>query len=266
MTMMTPKICGLLSKIRWLLVGLMLFDYTSNLVSRSLFDQLQSILNGLCHLKILAWSTLKDSVFGMPCASLSSKGALVRLVQTFSNTLLISIFIYKINSELSAKCIIPKCIHSSQLKLKLIIPSNIDFNHPELKTVKVKEFANGYQTITLNSQQLLLPNPWRAKSSGKIIQHIPINLYSNNTSGNISKRWNKHISFFFTLSGLPPRISNQEFNCHFLDHSNQAGVLELSGQIVDELKYIIMFDLCLMNFFSISSEGVEAYDITISQP
>ncbi|KNZ49662.1 hypothetical protein VP01_486g3 [Puccinia sorghi] len=296
------------------LVGLMLVGYTSNLVSRSFFDQLWSILNGLFHLKIQAWSTvwraqkriqeylkmeteLKDSVFGMPCASLSSKGALVKVrielsnplvapflnlypedssqtdqyklsqsrkwlemaakfrvqmcfnnlkhfyifepVQTFSNTLLIPIFIYKINSELSPKFIIPKCISSSQSQLKLIIPSNIDFNHTELKTVKVEE--------------ILLPNPWRAKSARKIIQHIPITLYSDNTSGIFLKRWNKHISFFFTLSCLPPRLSNQEFNYHFLPTSNKAGGLELSGQIVDELN-------------SISSEGVEAYDIKISQP
>ncbi|KNZ47724.1 hypothetical protein VP01_61g12 [Puccinia sorghi] len=276
------------------LVGSMLVGYTRNLVPRLLFDQLRSILKGLCHLKIPARSTvwraqkcirdylkmeteLKDSVFGMPCASLSSKVALVRPiffylliffqelsnplmcvnnlkdfyifepVQTFSNTLLIPIFIYKINSELSAKCIIPKCIHSSQSQLKLIIPSNIDFNHPEIKTVKVKDFANGYQKITLNSQclstfchlyedhttyveELPLPNPWRAKSAGKIIQQIPITLYSDNTSGNVSKRWNKHISFFFTLSGLPPRLSNQEFNCHFLATSNQAGVFSISSE------------------------------------
>lgn len=49
----------------------------------------------------------------------------------------------------------------------------------------------------------LFPNPWHIKSKGKIILHIPNTLYADNTSGNTSKNWDKHISFFFNLSGLP---------------------------------------------------------------
>jgi hypothetical protein len=81
-----------------------------------------------------------------------------------------------------------------------------------------------------------LPNPWRIKANGKIIRHVPITLYSDDTSGNTSKQFNKHISFYFTLSGLPPNISNQEYNCHFLASSNIASVLEQSKSIVEELK------------------------------
>jgi hypothetical protein len=81
-----------------------------------------------------------------------------------------------------------------------------------------------------------LPNPWRKKADGKIIRHIPITLYSDDTSGNVSKKFNKHISFYFTLSGLPPHISNQEFNCHFLSTSNRATVLEILQPIVTEMK------------------------------
>jgi hypothetical protein len=81
-----------------------------------------------------------------------------------------------------------------------------------------------------------LPNPWRIKAHCRVIRHVPITLYSDDTSGNSSKQFNKHISFYFTLSGLPPNVSNQEYNCHFLSSSNIAGVLELSNQIVEELK------------------------------
>jgi hypothetical protein len=124
--------------------------------------------------------------------------------------------------------------------------------------IKVKEFCNNYTSIDLNGQlqlfkgkiyeyamddgqmrttkEILVPNPWRTKANGKIIRHMPITLYSDDTSGNVSKRWNKHLSFYFTLSGLPPGISNQEFNCHFLATSNRAGVFELSEPVVDELK------------------------------
>ncbi|EHS63694.1 uncharacterized protein PGTG_22817 [Puccinia graminis f. sp. tritici CRL 75-36-700-3] len=103
------------------------------------------------------------------------------------------------------------------------------------------------------SVKIDLPNPWRTKAGGKILRHVPISLYADDTSGNISKRWNKHLSFYFTLSGLPPNLSNQEFNCHFLATSNRAGVLELAEIIVDELN-------------DLATNGFEAYDAAISEP
>jgi len=81
-----------------------------------------------------------------------------------------------------------------------------------------------------------LPNSWRKKASGRIIRHVPITLYSDDTSGNRSKQWNKHISYFFTLAGLPPKMTNQEYHCHFLGTSNVAGGLELAEPIIKELK------------------------------
>jgi hypothetical protein len=86
-------------------------------------------------------------------------------------------------------------------------------------------------------RKISLPNPWRIKADGKIIRNVPITLYADDTSGNVSKKWNKHISFYFTLSGLPPNLSNQEYNCHFLSTSNRASVLDISPeQIVEEMK------------------------------
>ncbi|EFP76249.1 uncharacterized protein PGTG_02690 [Puccinia graminis f. sp. tritici CRL 75-36-700-3] len=70
---------------------------------------------------------------------------------------------------------------------------------------------------------------------------MPINLYSDDTSGNISKQFNKHASFYFTLSGLPPNVANQEFNCHFVTTSNQAGVLELADKLTDEINDLATF-------------------------
>lgn len=79
-------------------------------------------------------------------------------------------------------------------------------------------------------------NPWRTKAQGRIIRHMPLVLYCDDLSGNISKRWNKHVAFYFTLAGLPPKMSNQEYNCHFLTTSNTAGALELADPLIDELK------------------------------
>jgi hypothetical protein len=81
-----------------------------------------------------------------------------------------------------------------------------------------------------------LPNPWQVKAKGLVVRHVPVNLYADNTSGNVSKRWNKHILFYCTLAGLPPPSSNMQYNCHFLLTSNQAGVLELAEPIFDKFK------------------------------
>ncbi|KAH9824732.1 hypothetical protein DFH28DRAFT_1077281 [Melampsora americana] len=74
-----------------------------------------------------------------------------------------------------------------------------------------------------------------ASSDGKIIRHMPLVPYCNDLLGNISKRWNKHIAYYFTLAGLPPKLANQEYNCHFLTTSNTAGALELGNPLVDEI-------------------------------
>jgi hypothetical protein len=85
---------------------------------------------------------------------------------------------------------------------------------------------------------ILFPNQWREKAQGRIIHHVPITLYADDTSGNQSKQWNKHISFYFTLAGLHPKFTNQEYHCHFLGTTNVAGVLELAEPIIKELKLV----------------------------
>ncbi|KAF8219867.1 hypothetical protein L208DRAFT_1337283 [Tricholoma matsutake] len=46
-------------------------------------------------------------------------------------------------------------------------------------------------------------------------------MYCDNTSGNLSKIWDKHNSFvFLPASGLPCEQSQKEYNIHFLLTSN----------------------------------------------
>ncbi|KAI8461625.1 hypothetical protein BY996DRAFT_6429319 [Phakopsora pachyrhizi] len=69
-----------------------------------------------------------------------------------------------------------------------------------------------------------------------MIRHVPLSFYADDTSGNISKQWNKHISIFMSLAGLPPKLSNQEFNKLFVSTSNIASALELAAPVFEELK------------------------------
>ena len=147
----------------------------------------------------------------------------------------------KIGSNICAKCVNPKVTRVVVNKFNLIIPMNISSNDTSLQVINIHEFNVMYSKIRVGENllsalcnnkmfeqdtnndtidQINIPNLWRTKDKGKLIQHVPIKLYSDDTSGNASKHWNKHISFYFPLLGLTPNLSNEEFHCHFLATSN----------------------------------------------
>ncbi|QRV96926.1 hypothetical protein RhiJN_24944 [Ceratobasidium sp. AG-Ba] len=95
-------------------------------------------------------------------------------------------------------------------------------------------------------------NPWRARSAGKIVRSAPIWMYCDDTSGNVSKKWNKHNSFLFTLAGLPREQSQHAYNVQFLATSNIASPLEMLDEISSELQ-------------ELHANGIEAYDSSIGE-
>ncbi|KAF7299723.1 hypothetical protein HMN09_00978100 [Mycena chlorophos] len=81
----------------------------------------------------------------------------------------------------------------------------------------------------------LYGNRWRSRANGHRVVAFPVWLYCDDTSGNQSKKWNKHNSFLFTAAGLPRRLVHLESNIHFLATSNIAPPLEMLDGIVDQL-------------------------------
>jgi ribulose-5-phosphate 4-epimerase/fuculose-1-phosphate aldolase len=63
-------------------------------------------------------------------------------------------------------------------------------------------------------------------------------MYCDDTSGNLSKKWNEHNSFLFTPAGLPRTEAQKEFNIHFLSTSNIAPPLEMLDGIVEQLEQV----------------------------
>ncbi|KAA1087327.1 hypothetical protein PGT21_029055 [Puccinia graminis f. sp. tritici] len=164
-------------------------------------------------------------------------------VQLKNDDIIIPIFFYTLQSNTFAKCYKPQITsnrHDSST-VKIAIANNILYDDPDLQEINLEDFDLLYsEIVTSDGLKLLeacgnllyeqksegtikLPNPWREKANGRIIRHVPVNMYCDDTSGNKSKKWNKHISYYFSLSGLPPNLSNQQFNCHFLCTSNIAG-------------------------------------------
>lgn len=87
-------------------------------------------------------------------------------------------------------------------------------------------------------------NRWRALANGARVYAFPIWLYCDDTSGNLSKKWNKHNSFLFTPAGLPRAHVHREYNVHFLCTSNLAPPLEMLDGVVDQLEYVCHPLLC----------------------
>ncbi|KAI5998470.1 hypothetical protein EDC04DRAFT_2976335 [Pisolithus marmoratus] len=79
-------------------------------------------------------------------------------------------------------------------------------------------------------------NQWHALANGACVYSFPIWLYCDDTSGNLSKHWNKHNSFLFTPAGLPHAAVHQEYNVHFLCTSNTAPPLEMLDAFVNQLE------------------------------
>ncbi|KAL1755500.1 hypothetical protein FB107DRAFT_290833 [Schizophyllum commune] len=79
-------------------------------------------------------------------------------------------------------------------------------------------------------------NKWRQRAKGHRVVAFPLWLYCDDTSGNTSKKWNKHNSFLFTAAGLPRRLVHQEYNIHFVSTSNVASPLEMAEGIVTQIR------------------------------
>ena len=78
-------------------------------------------------------------------------------------------------------------------------------------------------------------NRWRDIAKGHRVFAFPIWLYCDDTSGNSSKKWNKHNSFLFTAAGLPHDKAHLEYNVHFLATSNIAPPLEMVEGIFEQI-------------------------------
>ncbi|OAV96041.1 hypothetical protein PTTG_02286 [Puccinia triticina 1-1 BBBD Race 1] len=191
--------------------------------------------------------------------------------QLFSGDIVVPIFFYEEGSQLYAKCAVPQMDDlPGQPEKCLQIPAPLPFDSSLLQSISLTEFDLIYSEIEVEQGMLSnicsnklwetgsattsreLPNPWREIAGTKVIRHMPINLYADDTSGNLSKRWNKHISYYLTLSGLPPSSCKMQYNCHFVTTSNQAGVLELAEPIVNEMNLI-------------ARQGFTAYDSRLDE-
>jgi len=76
---------------------------------------------------------------------------------------------------------------------------------------------------------------------------VPLILFCDDVSGNISKKWNKFDIWAMMLAGLPRKVNSRLDNIHFLCASNNVGCLQMAKPLVDDL-------------VKLEKEGLHVYD------
>ena len=92
----------------------------------------------------------------------------------------------------------------------------------------------------------------RAKAAGRPVVMMPIVLFTDDTSGNRSKKWHLFDSWSLILAGLPRRENAKFSNIHFISCSDTVSALDMTGPLAEQLS-------CLEN------EGVEVFDVVLDQ-
>ncbi|KAJ7246761.1 hypothetical protein C8J57DRAFT_726125 [Mycena rebaudengoi] len=104
-----------------------------------------------------------------------------------------------------------------------------------LPPLKIAGILRTDHTVHLDAWNQPIVNPWRLKSNGLRVHSVPLWTYCDDTSGNVSKKWNKHNSILFTLAGLPREYSQMLYNVHFIVTSNLAPPLEMMEAVTSML-------------------------------
>ena len=95
-------------------------------------------------------------------------------------------------------------------------------------------------------------NPLRESTCGKPVVTVPIILYSDDMSGNKSKKWHEFNNWCLLLAGLPRHLNSQLANIHLISFSDSVSTLHMAEPIADEL-------LLLEN------EGLQVFDAHLRQ-
>ncbi|KAL5473641.1 hypothetical protein EMCRGX_G028149 [Ephydatia muelleri] len=90
------------------------------------------------------------------------------------------------------------------------------------------------------------------QAAGKPIVMLPLILFSDDLSGNKSKKWHKFDAWYMSLAGLPRCLHTKLQNINFICCSDSVAPLDLSSPIAEQLT-------------ALEQEGVEVFDAFLQQ-
>ena len=87
----------------------------------------------------------------------------------------------------------------------------------------------------------------KTKAAGQRVVMLPLVLFSDDTSGNKSKKWNKFECWYLLFGGLSRHDNAKPQNIHFISCTNEMDVLDMTKPIAQQLTLL-------------ETEGVVVYD------
>eukprot|EP00731_Ephydatia_muelleri_P003051 Em0001g3051a len=107
---------------------------------------------------------------------------------------------------------------------------------PPRQIVRMPSTDSGFVRMDLEETAAYFSqHPLKVKAAGKRILMLPLILFSDDTSGNKSKKWHKFESWYLSLAGLPRSHNTRRDNIHFVCCSDKVSPIDLGGPIAQEL-------------------------------
>ena len=94
-------------------------------------------------------------------------------------------------------------------------------------------------------------NTIKQRANGKPVVIVPLMLYTDDTSGNKTKKWNKFDVYCLLLAGLPKESNTDLHNIHFITCSNNLSAIDMAQPIVEDLQKV--------------EDGVEMFDAKLGK-
>ena len=85
-----------------------------------------------------------------------------------------------------------------------------------------------------------MPHPLRTAAKGRPVFFVPIIIFVDDVSGNISKQWNKHFVCYSTNASLPREQLDKEKNVRFVCASPNLTPLELLQGVRESFEYALL--------------------------
>ncbi|KAG1774085.1 hypothetical protein EV702DRAFT_1180886 [Suillus placidus] len=92
-----------------------------------------------------------------------------------------------------------------------------------------------------------MPNPLREKSNGRLVLTVPLIIFMDDVSGNVSKQWNKHHAVYMSNASMPREMLEKEFCVRFVSSSPHASPMEIAKAVKESIE-------------AAADEGIVAYD------
>ncbi|KIK80517.1 hypothetical protein PAXRUDRAFT_15749 [Paxillus rubicundulus Ve08.2h10] len=114
--------------------------------------------------------------------------------------------------------------------------------------IPTSEFSRSFEDISANPGELqcgltessahfakIEANPLRAKPQGHMVHAVPLIVFMDDVSGNVSKQWNKHHTIYMSNVNLPREMLEKEFCIRFVTGSPHVTPMELMQAMKDSI-------------------------------